>query len=93
MVYAIGADPQMALVAAGHAANGAYWIYDHTGNWASTTYYKEMPASVSNRNYLTPLHSRLDTIKWTPSSTRQLSADLTRRTQPSVPPHIPIETV
>lgn len=67
MVYAIGADPQMALVAAGHAANGAYWIYDHTGNWASTTYYKEMPASVSNRNYLTPLHSRLDTIKWVPS--------------------------
>lgn len=67
MVYALAADPQMSIISAGHAANGAYWIYDHTGNWASTTYYKEMPQCVSNRNYHTPLHSRLDTMKWVPS--------------------------
>ena len=67
MVYALAADPQMAIISAGHAANGAYWIYDHTGNWASTTYYKEMPTSISNRNYNSPLQSRLDTIKWVPS--------------------------
>lgn len=66
LVYSLAADPQMAIISAGHAANGAYWIYDHTGNWASTTYYKDMPTSVSNRNYHTPLHSRIDTMKWIP---------------------------
>lgn len=67
IVYALAADPQMSIISAGHAANGAFWIYDHTGNWASTTYYKDMPTSVSNRNYQTPLEARLDTIKWIPS--------------------------
>lgn len=67
-VYCVSADPQTAIISAGHAANGAFWIYDHTGNWASTTYYKEMPATVQNRNYRTPLHQRLDTMKWVPSS-------------------------
>lgn len=65
-VYSIGADPQLTIIAAGHAANGAYWIYDHTGNWASSTYYKDMPSTVSNRNYRSPLKSRLDTMSWTP---------------------------
>lgn len=65
-VYALAADPQQAIISAGHAANGAYWITDHTGNWASTTYYRDMPAAVSNRNYSTPLKSRIDTMKWTP---------------------------
>lgn len=67
MVYSVGPDPQIAIISAGHAANGAYWIYDHTGNWATTTYYKELPAPISNRNYLMPLRTRLDTMKWTPS--------------------------
>ena len=65
-VYSLAADPQIAIISAGHAANGAYWIYDHTGNWASTSFYKDMPASITNRNYLTPLRTRLDTIKWVP---------------------------
>lgn len=67
LVYSVGLDPQISIISAGHAANGAYWIYDHTGNWATSTYYKELPAPVSNRNYRIPLRSRLDTIKWTPS--------------------------
>lgn len=66
MVYGIATDPQISIISAGHAANGAFWIYDHTGNWATSTYYKEMPSTVSNRNYRTPLKSRLDTMAWTP---------------------------
>lgn len=67
LVYSLGANPQNAIAGAGHAANGAYWIWDRTGNWASTTYYrKDLPPAVTNRNYRTPLHSRLDTVKWTP---------------------------
>ncbi len=67
LVYALATDPQIAIITAGHAANSACWIYDHTGNWASTTFYKDMPRAVTNRNYRNPLHSRLDTMKWEPA--------------------------
>lgn len=65
-VYAIAADPQQSIISAGHAGNAAFWIYDHTGNWASSTFYKDMPSAVSNRNYKMPLRTRLDTMVWTP---------------------------
>lgn len=67
LVYALAPDPQIAIITAGHAANSACWIYDHTGNWASSTFYKDMPRAVTNRNYRNPLHSRLDTMKWVPA--------------------------
>lgn len=66
IIYSIAADPQQSIISAGHAGNAAFWIYDHTGNWASSTYYKDMPSAVSNRNYKTPLRTRLDTMIWTP---------------------------
>ena len=66
IIYSVGGDPQISIIGGGHAANGAYWIYDHTGNWASSTYYKDMPSAVSYRNYRTPLRSRIDTISWSP---------------------------
>ena len=66
-VYSLAADPQMAIIGAGHAGNGAFWINEHTGHWASSAYYRDMPSGVSNRNYSNPLHARLDTIRWVPS--------------------------
>ncbi len=65
-VYAIAPDAQMAIALAGHAANGACWINDATGNWASTTYYPEVPQCVQSRNYGRPLAARLDTMQWQP---------------------------
>lgn len=66
-VYSLAADPQTAIIGAGHAGNGAFWINEHTGHWASSAYYRDMPSAVSNRNYSNPLHARLDTIRWVPS--------------------------
>lgn len=66
-IYAVAADPQQALVMAGHAGTGAAWINDNTGNWATTTYYKELPTMLSARNYGFPLASRIDTMQWKPS--------------------------
>lgn len=63
---AIAADPQVSLALAGHAADCAYWIYDRTGNWASSSYFGDMPSVLSNRNYRNSLSSRLDTMRWTP---------------------------
>ena len=65
-VFAIGIDPQQTVLSAGHASNGAFWLYDHNGKWATSTYYKELPSAVNTRNYRTPLSSRIDTMKWTP---------------------------
>lgn len=65
-VYALAADPERAIIMAGHAGNGGYWIDDINGRWASTTYYRDLPQSISLRNYNAPLESRLDTISWRP---------------------------
>ncbi len=65
-VHSIAADPQQAILLAGHAANSAFWINDITGNWASTTFYKDAPQLLSGRNYRMPLSARLDTMSWVP---------------------------
>lgn len=67
VVYAVAPTPEQALALAGHAANAALWFDHKTGNWASSTYYKEMPGAVATRNRTTPLAMRLDTMSWTPS--------------------------
>lgn len=66
MVESVALQPDQALLMSGHAGNGAFWISDQSGNWASSTYYNDMPLAVSNRNYRQPLKSRLDTMAWTP---------------------------
>lgn len=66
-VYSFAADPQMAIVMAGHAGSGACWINPNTGNWATTTYYRNLPAPVSARNYSNSVASRVDTMQWKPS--------------------------
>ncbi len=77
-VYSIAADPQQAIIMAGHAGKNAVWIDDNTGKWASTSYYPELPALVGRINQYSPLSSRIDTIVWKPS--RDLSS------YPGLPP-------
>lgn len=66
-IYAFGADPQQSIVMAGHAGTGAAWINPNNGNWATTTYYKPMPAFLSGRNYSASIGARIDTMQWKPS--------------------------
>lgn len=65
-VYALSADPQQAIIMAGHAGTGGAWINNTTGNWASTSWYKPMPAQLSSRNYTNAVSTRLDTMQWKP---------------------------
>ena len=65
-VYAIAPDAQQAIIMAGHAANGAFWISDKTGKWASSTFYKDYPTTISSQNMRRPLKARLDTLTWRP---------------------------
>ena len=65
-VYAIAPDAQQAIIMAGHAANGAFWINDETGKWASSTFYKDFPSAVQQQNYNNSLNLRIDTLQWKP---------------------------
>ncbi len=66
-IYSIAPDPMQAIIMAGHAGSSAFWISDENGKWATTTYYKEVPNVITQRNYGKPLSERLDTMVWTPS--------------------------
>lgn len=65
-IHSIAPDASQAITLAGHSANSAFWINDETGRWSSTTYYPNPPAALQNKNYNSPLISRLDTMKWVP---------------------------
>ncbi|MCM1347960.1 MAG: alkaline phosphatase family protein [Firmicutes bacterium] len=77
--YAVAPVNHEAIIGAGHAGNGAFWINEMTGNWATSTYFKEMPAAVKNRNYRNSLASRLDTMRWTPLLNLSLYPGLSRQ--------------
>lgn len=65
-IHALSPEAAQSIVLAGHIANSAFWVNDETGRWSTTTYYSYPPASIQNRNYNSPLVSRLDTMKWIP---------------------------
>lgn len=66
-IYSIAPDAMQSILMAGHAASGAAWIADENGKWATTTYYKEVPSALSQRNFKGSLPERIDTMVWTPS--------------------------
>lgn len=66
MVYAIAPFSDAAILSAGHAADGAYWIDPLRGMWASTSYYgPELPQWVAIANNK-PLSKSLPTTVWKP---------------------------
>lgn len=66
-VYSVAPDAQQSIIMAGHAGNSAYWLNENTGKWATTTYYRESPRTVSERNYSSSVASRIDTMQWKPA--------------------------
>lgn len=67
-VYSIAPNAEAAILSAGHAANGAFWIDNTNGKWATTTYYKSVPWYIDRYNSgAESLSSRLSKMIWTPS--------------------------
>ena len=67
LVYAIAPFRDAALLGAGHAGNGAFWLNEYTGKWCSTTYYKEFPWWLSQYNERQSPDFRIKEMIWTPS--------------------------
>ena len=68
LVYSIAPYRDAAVLSAGHAADGALWIDDRTGQWCSSSYYgTALPswAAVLNSR---GLDERLKTLVWKPTS-------------------------
>jgi hypothetical protein len=67
-VYAIALDAESAILSAGHAANGAFWIDNANGKWATTTYYKNVPWYVEKyNNGQESLTVRMSNMTWQPT--------------------------
>ena len=75
-VYAIAPDAAEAIILGGHTGNSAFWINDNTGKWATTTYYKDLPAPAQTLNHKEPNEYRLDTLQWVPSVALEKLPDL-----------------
>ena len=65
-VYSIAPTREMAVLAAGHAAKGAFWLNDVTGKWGGSTYYGAFPKWVSDYNDREGLDFRINDMVWRP---------------------------
>lgn len=68
LVYAVAPERDAAVLSAGHAADGAFWINDHTGVWCSSNYYGSSPAWLSYYESTYRLSENIAKLRWTPSS-------------------------
>ena len=82
-IYSVAADPQQAVILAGHAANGAVWVNNTSGLWASGSYYGSLPSVAQKANVRGALTHRVDTMQWRPlaATTRYIQASTGRAPQ------------
>lgn len=68
LVYSIAPFRDMAVLGAGHAADGVVWIDDQTGNWCTSAYYGTLPAWAGVHNNFASVDGLLKNTSWQPSS-------------------------
>ena len=67
IVYAIAPYRDAAILSAGHAADGAFWIDDASGYWCSSTYYgTTLPLWVQAYNRLNAPYVKTQGLTWEP---------------------------
>lgn len=67
IVYSVAPNRDAAILLAGHAADGAFWLDDETGAWCSTSYYGEYPKWGTNYNTTSSsLATRIEKIEYEP---------------------------
>ncbi len=68
LVYALAPDRDAAVLGAGHAADGCFWLNDLMGCWCSTNYYGQAPQWLGYYNNSRRLADELNRLQWTPCS-------------------------
>lgn len=67
LVYSIAPERDMAVLLAGHAADGAFWLSDERGLWAGTSFYGKMPDWVARYNATEMPAQTISRSKWEPT--------------------------
>lgn len=75
-VYAIAPEAEAAVLAGGHTADGAFWIDDRTGLWASSDYYHDFPSFLTAQNRDQAFFTNVKTAVWHPLSTVDGTLDI-----------------
>lgn len=79
-IYSVAAEPQQAVILAGHAATGAVWINNTSGLWATSSYYGGLPTAAQRANLRSAMTHRVDTMVWRPlQSTARIFQEKGRR--------------
>lgn len=66
LVYSVAPTSDAAVLGAGHAADGAFWISDQTGGWCTTSYYGSAPAWLGYYNNSRNLQQQIAQLTWQP---------------------------
>ena len=66
-VISVAPERDVAVLLAGHVADGVFWINNQTGNWCGTTFYGEYPRWPALYNQKSPLAKRIGSMTWTPA--------------------------
>lgn len=67
LVFSIAPERDAAVLAGGHAADGAFWIDDQQGEWCSSKYYfEQMPSWARAFNGLHAPARKIDGTTWEP---------------------------
>lgn len=68
VIYSVAADPQQAVILAGHAGKNAIWLNNTTGLWATSSYYGPLPSAATRTNLRNAPAHKLDTLTWRPTA-------------------------
>lgn len=66
LVYAIAPFRDAAVLLAGHAADGAFWIDGESGQWCSSSYYGAFPGWATTYNNTESVKQRIGKLEWEP---------------------------
>ncbi len=67
IIYAIAPYRDAAVLSAGHAADGAFWLDDITGDWCSSSYFfSSFPAWANAYNRVQAPSKQLKALNWQP---------------------------
>lgn len=66
LVYSVAPEYDAALLSAGHAADGAYWLSDESGQWCTSSYYGTYPDWIYRNDSVLSLAENLKHTTWEP---------------------------
>lgn len=65
-IYSVAGDPQVAVIAAGHAGSSAIYLDEYRGRWSTPGFYGTLLPIINNKNHSSPLSQKVGAALWKP---------------------------